>query len=156
EGQDPEGIARTLNTIADQFVATAAQIKRSNLTAQATVLDTQLIRARERLERAQSGLETFKVRAITQPNTGVPVTAGPQQTQPAVLTDYFGLRHRVDSIQRERRELEMVLAQPPAGTIMVDRLRGIGAVANAGEMQSVLNELSQAEATRRNLLLRYF
>lgn len=156
EGQDPEGIARTLNTIADQFVATAAQIKRSNLTAQATVLDTQLIRARERLERAQSGLETFKVRAITQPNTGVPVTAGLQQTQPAVLTDYFGLRHRVDSIQRERRELEMVLAQPPAGTIMVDRLRGIGAVANAGEMQSVLNELSQAEATRRNLLLRYF
>lgn len=156
EGQDPEGIARTLNTVADQFVATAAQIKRSNLTAQATVLDTQLIKARERLERAQSGLETFKVRAITQPNTGVPVTAGLQQTQPAVLTDYFGLRHRVDSIQRERRELEMVLAQPPAGSAMVDRLRGIGAVNNSPEIQGVLNELSQAEGTRRNLLLRYF
>jgi capsular exopolysaccharide synthesis family protein len=156
EGQSSEGIARTLNTVADQFVQTAAEIKRSNLSAEATVLDTQLVAARERLDRAQAQLETFKVRAITQPNTGVPVTAGLQQTQPAVLTDYFGLRYAVDSLRRERAELETAMSQATGGAVTVDRLRSIGVVANAGEIQQVLNELSQAETLRRNLLLRYF
>lgn len=156
EGQDSDGIARTLNTVADRFVQTAAEIKRTNLTAEATVLDTQLIRARERLERAQANLETFKVRAITQPSTGVPVTAGLQQTQPTVITDYFGLRYAVDSLRRERQEIQTALSASMSGAVTVDRFRSIGAVGGATEVQGVLSELSQLETTRRQLLVRYF
>lgn len=156
EGRDPEGIALTLNTVADEFVQMAADIKRSNLTLESRVLDSQLVKARERMEGAQAALQAFRVRAITLPNEGVPITAGIQQTQPAVISDYLGQRQVVDSLKREQTNLRNALASAQAGTeLIVDDFRNIGAVARAPELAGVLNDLSAEQARRRQLLVQY-
>lgn len=156
EGRDPVGLAATLNTVADEFVTTAADIKRTNLTAESEVLDTQLVRAKARLDAAQANLQAFRVRAITLPNEGVPVTAGIQQTQPQVVGDYLQQRQVVDSLQREQRQLQDALASAQSGALAVDRFMGIGAVSRAPELSGVLSELSAAETQRRNLLVRFY
>ncbi len=106
EGRDPAGIAKTLNTVADEFVLTAATIKRSNLTAESRVLDSQLVASKTRMDNAQAELQSFRIQAITLPNEGVPIGAGSQQTQPAVVGDYLVQRKLVDSLEREQEELQ--------------------------------------------------
>ena len=157
EGRDPQGLANTLNTVAEEFVETAAEIKSANLTQEATVLDTQLIAAKARLDEAQASLESFRVRAITLPNEGVPITAGTQQTQPAVVGDYLMQRVVIDSLKREQDELRRALAQAQGGQeLIVDRFRSIGAVARANELSGVLSEIAAEQTKRRQLLVQYF
>jgi capsular exopolysaccharide synthesis family protein len=156
EGQDPEGIALTLNTVATEFVETAAAIKKRNLTEESRVLDDQLVTARQRMEGAQAALQQFRVRAITLPTEGIPVSPGIQQFQPAVISDYLAQRQVVDSLRREQAELRNALASAQSGALAVDRFQGIGAVQRAPELQTVLTELSNAEAERRRLLVRFF
>ncbi|HRX19969.1 MAG TPA: polysaccharide biosynthesis tyrosine autokinase [Gemmatimonadales bacterium] len=152
EGQDPERTAATLNTVAENFVDVAKQLKRSNLTAEAMVLDTQLTSAKARLDQAQADLQAFRVQAITLPNEGVPITAGTQQTQPTVITDYLGQRRVVDSLKREQQVLRAAMEQARTGALAVDRFEGIGAVQRAPELKTVLAELSTAETQRRRML----
>ncbi len=156
EGRNPDGIARTLNTVADRFVATAASIKRTNLSAESHVLDSQLVASRARMDKAQADLQSFRIQAITLPNEGVPIGAGSQQTQPAVVGDYLTQRKKVDSLAREQQELKTALANAQSGALAVDRFMGIGAVSHAQELSGVLQDLSKAEAERRRLLVRFY
>ncbi len=156
EGRDPVGIARTLNTVADRFVETAATIKRSNLSEESRILDSQLVQARGRMDAAQAALQTFRIQAITLPSEGVPIGAGSQQTQAPVIADYMVQRKIVDSLVREQAELRNALASAQSGALAVDRFLNIGAVGRASELQSVLKDLATAETGRRQLLVQFY
>ncbi len=156
DGRDPAGIAKTLNTVAERFVETAATIKRANLSEESRILDSQLVQSRSRMDAAQVALQTFRVQAITLPSEGVPIGAGSQQTQPSVQADYLQQRKVVDSLIREQNELRSALANAQSGALAVDRFLGIGAVSRAPELQSVLADLSKAENDRRQLLVRFY
>lgn len=153
EGQNAERAAATLNAIVTQFVTQAAALKKRNLSAEAEVLDTQLTRARERLDIAQAALESFRVRVVTLPREDVPVPAGLQSATPSVFGSYIRQRNDADSLRREQSELREALTQARSGGLAIDRFLNIGAVKRAPELTQVLTELGEAERLRRTLLL---
>lgn len=153
EGQNAERAAATLNAIVAQFVTQAAALKNRNLSAEAAVLDTQLTRARDRLNTAQAALESFKVSVVTLPREDVPVPVGLQSSTPSVFGNFIRQRNEVDSLRREQTELRDALAQARSGELAIDRFLNIGAVTRAPELTQVLTELGEAERQRRTLLL---
>ncbi|MBA2291511.1 MAG: polysaccharide biosynthesis tyrosine autokinase [Gemmatimonadales bacterium] len=153
DGRDPEKTAGTLNAVANQFVKEAAILKKKQISEQSAVLDTQLIAARKRLHAADIALSTFRVNNITKPKDDVPVTAGLQQTQPTVITNYFLQRTVADSLKRDRAELQRVVGRATRGELAVDQLVGIGAVQRSPNLSSVISQLQTLEQTRRSLLI---
>ena len=88
-GEDPQRIASILNTITEQFVGVAADLKKRKLTILSSTLEEQVQTTRAELERAENALESFRTNTITLPSEGVPIAAGLQQTQPTVITNFF-------------------------------------------------------------------
>jgi len=154
-GSDPYKIAATLNTLADHFVALAADLKRRKLTILAATLQEQVTYASTQLHEAENRLESFRVKTITLPNEGVPVAAGLQITQPVVITNYFNQKVQIEEVKRDREAIEAVLARSKEGALAVDAFQQIAAVHNAPDLNAALKELSTAEAELRALRYRY-
>lgn len=152
DGLDPDKTAATLNAVADRFVKEAADLKRRQISEQSAVLDTQLVAARRRLAAADIALSTFRVNNITKPNDAVPITAGLQQTQPTVITDYFQQRTLAESLRRDRSALKSVVARAARGELAVDQLVSIPAVQQSPNLSSVISQLQALEQARRSLL----
>ncbi len=154
-GEDPQRIAAILNTITEQFVGVAADLKKRKLTILASTLEDQVATTRVELERAENALETFRTNTITLPSEGVPVAAGLQQTQPTVITNFFKQKLELEQLRTDRKALEDVLAKTQAGELAVDAFQTIPAVRIAPDLSQSLTELSSAEAELRALQNRY-
>jgi capsular exopolysaccharide synthesis family protein len=154
-GKNPYRIAAALNTVAEQFVEVAADLKRRKLTILAATLQEQVEYASGQLREAENRLESYRVKTITLPNEGVPVAAGLQMTQPTVITNYFNQKVQAEELRRDRTAIEAVLDKAKQGALAVDAFQQIPAVQHAPDLTEALKELSTAEAELRALRYRY-
>lgn len=155
DGTDPERARRTLNAVLRTFVAEATALKRGNLSDQSAALDSQLVAATQRLRDAEAALQNFKISTVTQRKEDVPVTPGLAMTTSATYGQYFQQREVVDSLRRDRRELSEVLARAQGGDITLDQMLAIGVVRSSPELTRILTQISEAEASVREQLVRY-
>lgn len=153
--KNPEAAAHTMNTLIKRFVDEAAEQKRSKLTMLAQVLDSQTSDQESRLKDAEQRLESFRVGTVTQPREEAPVAPGLSFTQPTVYGSFFAQRNALDSIRRDRQEIQEVLRRSKTGEVAVDAFNTITSVRQAPDLQRVLGELSLAEANLRDSLARY-
>ncbi|MEO8029553.1 MAG: polysaccharide biosynthesis tyrosine autokinase [Gemmatimonadota bacterium] len=154
-GPDPQKIAAVLNTIAEQFVGVAADLKKRKLQVLSNTLEEQVRTTRSEAERAENSLEVFRTRTITLPNEGVPVAAGLVATQPTVIANFFKQKMDLEGLRNDRKALENVLAKTQAGELAVDAFQTIPAVRYAPDLTRALTELSNSEAELRALQNRY-
>jgi capsular exopolysaccharide synthesis family protein len=154
-GENPQRIAAILNTVTEQFIGVAADLKKRKLAILATTLADQVQTTRIELERAENALESFRTNTITLPNEGVPVAAGLQSTEPTVISNFFRQKLDLEQLRTDRKALEDVLRKTQAGELAVDAFQTIPAVHNAPDLSRALAELSGSEAELRALQNRY-
>ncbi len=154
-GTDPNRASNTLNAIADQFIAVAADLKREKLTELSTLLFEQVQQQDSAVRATESSLESFRVNTITLPNEAAPIAPGLAMTQPTVISNYFQQRTQLDLLQQDRMALGAVLERAKNGALSVDAFLTIGAVQRAPDLQSVLSSVSGLEANLRSLRQQY-
>lgn len=149
-GQDGPETAATLNELMAVFVQKAGEMKKSGLTTQAAILDTQLTGAQSRLESARGSLERFRVKTITLPQE-LPVAPGLAQTTPGANAAYLEKRRKVEDLRRDRRDLANALARAESGDLAVDLYTAIPTVNQSPALSGVIKELESNEAQLRTL-----
>jgi capsular exopolysaccharide synthesis family protein len=158
DGSDPHQLASLLNTLVDQFVMVAANLKREKLADVTKDLTEQLRLADSGMRNAETSLESYRVNTITEPKLDqqFPLPSGLQQTQPTVMTNYFNKRIQRNSIQKDRMAIEDLLRRSQeSGSASVDAFSTITTVRQAPDLMQVLGEISKTEAELRALRNRY-
>ena len=149
---DPLRATRTMNTLIEQFVTLAADLKSFRLREQAKVLREQLATTEGQLRGAETRLENFKTKIITLPSESAPIAAGLSSTSPTVMTQFFGQKVELETVRREREQLEGLLAADvvdPASIALMPSAR------TSTDMMKALEELATEEANLRALRSRY-
>ena len=154
-GPDPDLLARTVNGVENQFMLVAADLKKRKLRELTSLLADQVQQQETKLRAAESALESFKVRTVTEPKEQVAVAPGLLLTQAPVYTDYFQLRVQLETTKNERVAIEDILSRLATGEATVDAFNTVPAVRNAPELLGVLTGLSVAEADLRALRTKY-
>ena len=155
-GEDAERTASTVNSLLERFVTVAADLKRENVRRLRVALEEQLGQAESNLTKAESELETYRVRTITLPGEeAMPIAPGIQATQNPTMSGFFQQKTELEFIRRDRKAIEDVLTRAQSGELAVDAFNTIPSVPKAPDLNRVLNELSTAEANRRTLLQKY-
>jgi tyrosine-protein kinase Etk/Wzc len=155
--------ADVLNSVQDQFLETATELKNKELEETAEILAEQTRQSEERLRQTEFALEQHNIRTITLPSEGINVgptlTEGGQVTvagRDPVFDTYFQRKVEQSSLQTQLEQLQRMLNDARAGG-EIDVL-GLQTLSSAGRypaLQSALEELSVKEAQRRSLLLTY-
>jgi capsular exopolysaccharide synthesis family protein len=151
-GTNPVRTAATLNALADQFVATATELKRRNVVEFSRVLNTQLRIAERQMRDAEVRLENFRVNTITLPSegTGTPVAAGLEVTRDPVFQNYFNQKIEYDNIRRDREALEAVVAGVSSGPgADVSSITVPATLEGADELRAALATLGTEQAQLR-------
>ena len=148
-GSDPAQLASTMNTLTDEFVAVAADLKKRNLVEFAATLQRQLMYAERELRDAEIALENFRVSTITLPSEGGPVAGGVELTRDPVFASYFSQKAQADDLRRDRELLAGMLAEIRQGTLDVSALLAAPAVREADALRSALGEYSAKTAQLR-------
>jgi succinoglycan biosynthesis transport protein ExoP len=155
-GANPSRTAQTLNSLTEQFVHVAAELKSMRLHEQTRILDLQLQSSKQELDRAEAALETFKVNTITEPrDEAPPITPGLQSTQSMALANFFSMKTGQDDLRRDRSAIERVLAQPPDSGITAVTLEAIPSVSANADLRTAIADLSTKMAGLRALRTRY-
>jgi uncharacterized protein involved in exopolysaccharide biosynthesis len=154
--RDGPRVASTLNTLVNRFVSVAAELKKENLKKLRLALEDQVQQADVSLKASEEALQAFRINTITLPGEQViPMAPGLSMTQAPVLGSYFTTKQELDQVRRDRRAIEEVLRRNQAGDLAVDAFQTIRSVQTAPDLKRVLDELSTAEAKRRELLQTY-
>ena len=150
-GEDPKEITNTLNFWMTEFERRAAELKKRNIVELRRALEGQLAVAERELANAESSLESFRVRIITEPGEpGAPIGAGVQQTQDPVFRKFFNDKLAADSVRREREQLERLVADSRNGRLDETALQAIPGVLNANpQLRTTLDELGRKRAELR-------
>jgi capsular exopolysaccharide synthesis family protein len=154
-GEDPAKVTSTLNTLIDQFVAVAADLKKYNLRETSRILSYQVDTLAQQLHDAEGRLESYKTRIITEPTEGTAVAPGIAATQPTVMTQYFNEKMQADALRRDRQSLDRIIEKARAGSLTVDEFQTVTSVQSAPDLQNALSELAKYEAEARALGFRY-
>jgi capsular exopolysaccharide synthesis family protein len=155
-GPEPVSTAATLNTLLDEFVITAAELKKRNLAEMARALSEQLDYAYLELKAAEIALENFRVSTITKPSEGTAVSGGVELTRDPVFASFFQQRIDLDNARRDREALERAMAAIERGEGSYNSFWAIPAVQSYGqELRNALTEYQSREAALRTLLTRY-
>lgn len=155
-GADPIRVAAIVNTVAERYVAVAADLKRQKLTELTRILEDQLGVAQRNLQGAESALEGFRVRTITLPSErGSP--AAPERTETAdpVFASFFDMKVEREQLRRDREAVERELARADDSGISADGLGVIPSVQRATALPQALRELTTKQAELRALGYRY-
>jgi succinoglycan biosynthesis transport protein ExoP len=166
-GTDPPKIAATLQTLVDEYIAQAQELKKRNLVEVTRTLRDQLDVASKDLRAAEQALEAFRVRTITLPTeamraapTATPTTAG---TAPAdaprvdpITQNFYVQQETYESARRERMALERTLAGIRNGSLDLSALSAFPAArVEPSEVQHALQQHAELEsqlaAARRQL-----
>jgi capsular exopolysaccharide synthesis family protein len=148
-GSDPVRLASTMNTLIDEFVVVAADLKKRNLVEFAATLQRQLMYAERELRDAEIALENFRVSTITLPSEGGPVAGGVEMTRDPVFASYFSQKSQADDLRRDRELLAGMLAEIRLGTLDVSALLAAPAVREADALRAALSEYSTKVAQLR-------
>jgi capsular exopolysaccharide synthesis family protein len=148
-GRSPQRTASILNSVMTEFVNTAGDLKRRNLTERAKRLEDQLEASREALHTSEVKLQNFRTNTITLPSEQLAMTpngvAG--TTDNPVMGNYFGQKFQLEAVQHDRESLEALIANP--NRISADAFMLIPSAKNAPDLQAALKELSQREMQLR-------
>lgn len=152
-GTDPERIASILQSVMEQHVEVAADLKRGKLDELTVILGEQLRSVQQELEGAENALESFRVQTITLPTEeSAPISAGLEQTRGPVFNEYFNRRLELDEVSRDLERLRSVLDSIPERGVRVESFELIPSVSTSSQLQDALGELTQARAELRSLL----
>jgi capsular exopolysaccharide synthesis family protein len=150
-GRSAHRTASILNAVMTEFVNTAGDLKRRNLTETSRTLQQQLDSAREALKSSEAALESFRTNTITLPTEGMaaPTTPGAPAADGGnpMLGNYFGQKLQLDAVQHDREALENLLRNPNG--ISPDAFMTIQTARQAPELQAALGELSRRETALR-------
>lgn len=157
EGTNPVLLAATLNTVLDQFVKVAAQLKRESLTAARVTIEDQIARAEERLRAAERSLESFKVNTITLPSENTVVAAGAQMSLNPVFSKFFQDNVNHKAIQRDRQALQAIFTAAEAGDgrLSIEGLRALPPVTQSSPLLTEIQNLETRQAQLRQLQQRF-
>ena len=151
-GSDANRQAATLNTLIDEFVGTAARLKRRNHMEFATTLRQQLDYSERELRDAEIALENFRISTITLPSEAVPLAGGVDATRDPVLESFFSRKIERDELRFEQTVLERTIAETRAGRLDVSALWTIPSIQQgAPELKSALSEYMTKTAALRTL-----
>lgn len=150
-GSDPTLAAATLNLWVKQFVATAAELKRRNLTEFTKILSDQLQYAGNQLRTAEVALETFRVNTITLPSESTPITPGLEETRGPVFTNFFTRKIEYDNARRDRNALEQVLTGVANGQNSIESIASVPGVLQAPGAEALNNSLKDLLAKQAEL-----
>ena len=155
-GSSPTRIANVLNTIADRYVAVAADLKQQKLRELAKILEEQLGTAGQNLRNAELALEGFRVNTVTLPSeSATPIAAGLEETRDPVFTNFFNLKIEREQIRRDREEILRALAQANDSALVPEALEMISSVKTSSELSQALRELAGKRAELRTLRGRF-
>lgn len=156
-GSNPTRIASTLNSLAERYVAVAAELKRGKLDELTAILEEQLEHAERNMTEAEMELEAFRVQTITLPSEpATPVTPGLASTQDPAFESFFGLRTDREQLRRDQLAIARALeAQEQEGETPVERLWTVGAVQQSTELRAALEELTDKQAELRAMRSRF-
>lgn len=154
-GSDPDGVAATVNAVAQQFVSVATDLKRRKQSELATILSEQLQHARSTLTEAEDALRTFRARSaplLTEGTAGL--TRHPVPTDPSV-SGYLDLQSQLTAIRRDRQAIQRILAGTGKAGVSLDMLSFIEPVQHSEQLSGALHELTARQAEIRALRYRY-
>jgi capsular exopolysaccharide synthesis family protein len=157
-GTDPKLAARTLNALVDQFVATATDLKKRNLSLYTSILAGQTEYAQRRLRDAEMALNGFRTNTITMPSEATAITPGLEQTQSPVFLAYFNQKIAQDQLKRDLAAINDAVAKAPGGAVSPEALLSIPAInsdAAATNLKSTLGDLYAKQALMRTALQTY-
>ncbi len=154
QGEEPRATAASLQTILDEFVVTAAELKRARLDELTKIMEEQLAQARESLNESEAALENYRAATITLPSqAGVPIPGGVEQVQAPVFTNYHMMRLELEQIARDQAAIRRALAgEEEAG---LGALEVVPSARETGELGIALQTLASRRAERRALLQQY-
>jgi capsular exopolysaccharide synthesis family protein len=156
KGPNAQRTATTLNAWVEQFVAVATALKKKNVTSVAAILEGQREYAAKALADAESALESFRVRTVTEPNERQTITPGIEMTNSPVFDNYFRDKVLADNYQRDRKALERILAQQkqmgaPITREAVLSVPMVNTDPAAEDLRKFLNEQAEREFNLRRL-----
>ena len=154
-GPNAQRTAATLNAWVEQFVAVATALKKKNVTSVAAILEGQREYAAKALSDAESALESFRVRTVTEPNERQSITPGIEMTTSPVFDNYFRDKVLAENYQRDRQALERILAQQKQGApITREAVLSVPMVNTdpaSEDLRKFLNEQAEREFNLRRL-----
>src|SRR5919108_3838145 len=155
-GTSPERMAAILNTWIDQFVSTAAELKKRNLVELAKVLEAQLRLAENGLKRAESELENLRVRTIALPSEAAPMGRPGELPRDPVRENFFAQRTEYEDIRHERQALENLIRDVREGRMPADALLSLPPVRErADNVTAAIADLHAKQAELRTVRQRY-
>ena len=150
-GTDPARTAAILNTWIEEFVSTAADLKKRNLVELTKVLDEQLRSAEGNLRRAESALLGFRVRAITLPSEGSSLAGGAEPARDPVLENFFEQRAEYDNVRNDRQAFELLVAQVRRGALPPDALLSNPSIVDGNDdLRLAIGDLNAKQAQLRS------
>jgi capsular exopolysaccharide synthesis family protein len=158
-GNDPQRATAVMTVLVDEFIATAAELKKRNVSEVAKALKQQLDFAERELTTAEAALENFRVRTITLPSENTVAVTGPvrgaaaeaEPTRAPVIETFFTRQIEYDNIRRDRQAVESTLSAVQEGIVPASALWSMPAVeSNAPpDLRDALTRLSAKEAALR-------
>ena len=154
EGEEPRATAATLQSILDEFVRTAAELKRARLDELTKIMEEQLAHARESLNESELALEGYRAATITLPSqSGAPIAGGVESTQDPVIRNYQELQFELEQVRRDEAAIRRALAGEEAAGL--GALEVVPSARETGELNLALQALATRRAERRALLHQY-
>lgn len=154
-GSNAQRTATTLNAWVEQFVATATALKKKNVTSVAAILEGQREYAARDLAAAESALESFRVRTVTEPTERQTIQPGIEMTNSPVFENYFRDKIQADAYQRDREALDRILEGARRGELItreaVLSVPNVNADPAAENLRSVLKDQAEREFALRQL-----
>jgi polysaccharide biosynthesis transport protein len=155
-GTSPPRMAAILNVWLDEFVSTAAELKKRNLVELAKVLEAQLTLAENGLKRAETALENLRVRTIALPSEIAPMGRAGEAPRDPVREAFFSQRTEYEDIHHERLALENLITDVRRGTMPADALLSLPPVRErADNLTAAISELHTKQAALRAARQRY-
>lgn len=152
KGMDPVASATTLNVWVKQFVSTATDLKKRNVTEFTRILAGQLHYAENQLRDADNALQTFRVKTITLPSEETAVVPGLESTRDPTYDAFFKLKVDYDNVKRDREALQDITQDVAAGKVPADAITsipGILTMQGSEKLSGALTELRQKQADLR-------
>lgn len=157
-GTDPRRIAAILNTWIDEFVSTAAELKKRNLVELAKVLEAQLQLAEGGLKRAEGALERVRVQTIALPSEtdALGDGGGASRATDPVRTRFFSQKAEHQELRRERIALQNLVGDVRQGTASADAFLSLPTVREeADHLRAAITDLHSKQTELRAARQRY-
>ncbi|HEY0930678.1 MAG TPA: polysaccharide biosynthesis tyrosine autokinase [Gemmatimonas sp.] len=154
-GENAQRTAATLNAWVEQFVAVATSLKKKNVSSVAMILEGQREFSARSLQDAETALESFRVRTVTEPTERQAITPGLDMTTSPAFDSYFRDKVLSDNYRRDREALERIAEQGRQGQPItreaVLSIPSVNADPAADNLRKVVEEQSAREFNLRRL-----